>query len=456
MSVISQSSPRDALSEIMEQRILLLDGSMGALLFAKKLVEADYHGSKLRDHPKSLKNCTEALVLTQPRLITDVHRAYLEAGADIVETCTFNATPIALAEFGLQDRAFEINKTAAELARHATEDWTRRNPEKPRFVAGSIGPTTKSLYIEPSAPPGARTMSFDDFVRAYTAQIESLVAGGVDLLAAETGNDILVFKACLFAIDKYFAEKRIRLPVIVSGTIYDNGRTLFAQTPEAFYVSVEHFDALAVGFNCGVGVDLLRPAIESLASLSRKPISCYPNAGLPDGMDGFRGIGCDANARMLGEFARNGWVNLVGGCCGTTPEWIAAIAREIEGVAPRRVPDLPNWSYFCENEVLVVRPETNFVMVGERCNITGSLKFKRLIKEGDYEAAIAIAREQVQNGANILDVNMDADLIDGVEAMTRFLRLLADEARVPVMIDSSKWSVIEAGLKCVQGKPIVN
>ena len=460
MSVLTQSSARDALLEIMARRILLLDGSMGALIFAKGLVEADYHGSLLLDHPKSLKNCTEALVLTQPRLITDIHRSYLEAGADIVETCTFNATSIGLAEFGLEDRVFEINKTAAELARHATEEWTRRNPDKPRFVAGSIGPTTKTLYIEPNAPPGTRTMSYDDFVLTYTAQIEGLVAGGVDLLAAETGNDILVLKACLFAIDKYFAEKRIRLPVIVSGTLYDpGGRTLFAQTPEAFYVSVAHFDALAVGFNCGVGVDLLRPAIESLANLSRKPISVYPNAGLPDGMGGFRGIGRDGTAAMLGEFARNGWVNLVGGCCGTTPEWIAAIAREIEGVAPRRVPDLPNWSYFSGDEVLVVRPETNFVMVGERCNITGSLKFKRLIKEGDYEAAIAIARDQVQNGANILDVNMDADLIDGVEAMTRFLRLTADEAdlsRVPVMIDSSKWKIIEAGLKCIQGKPIVN
>ncbi|HEV3118323.1 MAG TPA: homocysteine S-methyltransferase family protein, partial [Gemmataceae bacterium] len=432
---------------------------MGALLYAKELVEADYHGSRLSDHPVSLKNCTEALVLTQPRFITDIHRTYLEAGADIIETCTFNATSIGLTEFGLQDRVFEINKRAAELARHAAEEWTRRNPDKPRFVAGSIGPTNKTLYIEPNASPGTRSMSFDDFVKSYTTQIDGLLAGGVDLLAVETGNDILVFKACLFALDKYFAEKQTRLPVIVSGTLYHpSGRTLFSQTPEAFYVSVEHFDALSVGFNCGVGVDLLRPAIERLAGLARKPISCYPNAGLPDGMGGFRGIGRDATARMLGEFARNGWVNLVGGCCGTTPEWIAAIAREVDSVAPRRVPDLPPWSYFSGTEVLVVRPETNFVMIGERCNITGSLKFKRLIKEGDFEAAIAVAREQVQSGANILDVNMDADLIDGAEAMTRFLRLLAEEAdpelaRVPLMIDSSKWEVIEAGLKCVQGKP---
>jgi 5-methyltetrahydrofolate--homocysteine methyltransferase len=460
MLMQAQSSTRQLLEQLLSERILLLDGSMGALLYAKQLLEADYHGTELSSHPVSLKNCTEALVLSQPGIIQDIHRAYLEAGADIVETCTFNATPLALADFGLADRVFEINKTATELARAATEEWTRRTPDKPRFVAGSIGPTTKPLYVEANAPPGTRSMSYEEFVRAYTAQIDGLVAGGADLLAVETGNDILVLKACLFAVDRYFAEHHIQLPVIVSGTLYaPGGRTLFAQTPEAFYVSVAHFDALAVGFNCGVGVDLLREPLESLARLSKKPIACYPNAGLPDGMGGFRGIGRDATARMLGEFARNGWVNLVGGCCGTTPEWTAAIAREIEGITPRRVPDLPAWSYFSGNEVLVLRPETNFVMVGERCNITGSLKFKRLIKDGNFEAGIAVAREQVQNGANILDVNMDADLIDGVEAMTRFLRLIADEAdlsRVPLMIDSSKWEIIEAGLKCVQGKPIVN
>jgi 5-methyltetrahydrofolate--homocysteine methyltransferase len=460
MLMSAQTSTRQLLEELLAQRILLLDGSMGALLYAKQLQEADYHGAELRNHPKSLKNCTEALVLTQPGLIEDVHRAYLDAGADIVETCTFNGTSIGLAEFGLQDRVLEINKRAAELARRATEEWTRRDPDRPRFVAGSIGPTNKSLYIEPGAPPGTRSMTFEQFVDSYTAQIEGLVAGGVDLIAAETGNDILVLKACLFALDKYFAVHDLDIPVIVSGTLYHpGGRTLFSQTPEAFYVSVSHFDALSVGFNCGVGVDLLRSATESLAGVARKPISCYPNAGLPDGMGGFRGIGREATAQMLGEFARNGWVNLVGGCCGTTPEWIAAIGQEIEGVTPRRVPDLPGWSYFSGNEVLVVRPETNFVMIGERCNITGSAKFKRLIKEENYDAAIAVAREQVQNGANILDVNMDADLIDGVSAMTRFLRLLADEdelARVPLMVDSSKWEIIEAGLQCIQGKAIVN
>jgi 5-methyltetrahydrofolate--homocysteine methyltransferase len=461
MLLSAQTSTREQLEELLSQRVLLLDGSMGALLYAKQLVEADYHGTRLRDHPVSLKNCTEALVLTQPRLIGDIHRAYLEAGADIIETCTFNATPIALAEFKLDEHVFEINRKAAELARRAAEDFTHRDPDRPRFVAGSIGPTNRTLYIEPSRPDqGSRTFSYDDFVASYYAQIEALVAGGVDLLAVETGNDILVLKAALFAIDKYCAEHGVDLPTLVSGTIYHpSGRTLFSQTPEAFYVSVEHFNALSVGFNCGVGVDLIRPAVEALAGIARKPTHCYPNAGLPDGMGGFAGPGRDRTAQILGEFARQGWVNLVGGCCGTTPEWIAAFAREIEGIPPRRAPSLPHYAYYCGNEVLTVRPETNFVMIGERCNITGSLKFKRLIKEGNFDAAIAVAREQVQNGANVLDVNMDADLIDGKEAMTRFLYLLANEddiARVPIMVDSSKWEILEAGLQCLQGKGIVN
>jgi 5-methyltetrahydrofolate--homocysteine methyltransferase len=456
-------SPRaspDTLHELLAERILVLDGSMGALIYSRQPTEEDYRGSHFRAHPVPLKNCTEALVLSQPTFIEGIHRAYLEAGADIIETDTFNATPFGLAEFGLGDRVFEINRAAAELARRAADDFTRRDPTRPRFVAGSMGPTNKTLYIEPGHDPGSRSLSYDDFVAAYTAQIAGLVAGGVDLIALETGNDILVLKAGLFALDKYFTEHNLRLPVIVSGTIYHpGGRTLFSQTPEAFYVSVEHFDAFAVGFNCGVGVDLLRPAVESLAQISRKPISVYPNAGLPDGMGGFSGPGREGTAAILGEFARNGWVNLVGGCCGTTPEWTAAIARAVAGVPPRKAPELPRWSYYSGNDVLCVRPETNFVMVGERTNITGSRRFARLIKEGDYEAALAVAREQVEGGANILDVNMDEGLVDGPQAMARFLRLVANEhdiARLPLMIDSSDFAVIEAGLKCVQGKAVVN
>ncbi|HZZ82277.1 MAG TPA: methionine synthase [Gemmataceae bacterium] len=461
MSILTKMKSGDALRTLMSERILLLDGSMGALIYSKKPEEADYRGERFRTHPKSLKNCTEALVLTQPKMIEDIHRAYLEAGADIVETCSFNATRLALEEFALDPLVVEINKAAAQLARRAADDFTRRNPDKPRFVAGSIGPTNKTLYIEPGqADQGKRSLDFDDFAQSYYEQVAALVEGGVDMLVVETGNDILVLKAALFAIDKYNADHKTWIPTTVSGTIYNpSGRTLFSQTPEAFYVSVSHFDALSVGFNCGVGVDLLRPAVEGIAQISRLPISVYPNAGLPDGMGGFVGLGKDGTAKALGEFARQGWVNIVGGCCGTTPEWIAAIGKEIDKVPPRKIPNLPGWSYFSGNEVLVVRPETNFVMVGERCNITGSLKFKRLIKESNYDAAIKIAREQVEGGANILDVNMDADLIDGKEAMTRFLHLLANEpdlANVPIMVDSSNFEIIEAGLKCLQGKGIVN
>ena len=460
MSILTQAKPLDAIRELMSRRILLLDGSMGALIYSYKPQEPDYRGERFRTHPVSLMNCTEALVLTQPQMIEDIHRAYLEAGADIVETCSFNGNQLGLEEFQLSPFVEEINKKAAGLARKVCDEFTRKNPDRPRFVAGSIGPTNKTLYIEPGqADQGARTISFEAFANSYYGQVKALIEGGADLIAVETGNDILVLKACLYAIDKYNADFGVRVPTIISGTIYENGRTLFAQTPEAYYVSVSHFDALAVGFNCGVGVDLIRPAIEGIAQISRLPISVYPNAGLPDGMGGFRGFGRDGTAKMLGEFARSGWVNIIGGCCGTTPEWIHAFGQAVEGVTPRRVPDLPDWSYYSGNEVLIVRPETNFVMVGERCNITGSLKFKRLIKEGQFDAAIKIARDQIEGGANILDINMDADLIDGKEAMTRFLRLLANEpglSNIPIMVDSSKFEIIEAGLQCLQGKGIVN
>jgi 5-methyltetrahydrofolate--homocysteine methyltransferase len=460
MVSLSRQDSRDVLQDLMSQRILVLDGSMGALIYSKGPLEADYRGERFRSHPKPLKNCTEALVLTQPKLIEEIHRAYFDAGADIVETCTFNASPIALEEFALADLVAEINRAAAQIARRVADEFNRQDPSKPRFVAGSIGPTTRTLYNEPSRPDqGTRTFSFDQFVASYYAQIEALMAGGVDLLAVETGNDILVLKAALFAIAKYEAEHRTRVPTTVCGTVYENGRTLFSQTPEAFYVSVSHFDALAVGFNCGVGVDLVRAAVEGVSGISRKPMICYPNAGLPDGMGGFRGIGRDATAKMLGDFARAGWVNIIGGCCGTSPDWIAAFKRETRDIRPRGTPDVPHWSYYSGNETFVVRPETNFVMVGERCNITGSARFKRLIKEGNFEQAIKVAREQVEGGANILDVNMDADLIDGKEAMIRFLYLLANEhnvANVPIMVDSSKFEIIEAGLKCLQGKGIVN
>jgi 5-methyltetrahydrofolate--homocysteine methyltransferase len=459
MLMKARMSTRDSLEELLSERILIMDGSMGALIYSRQPTEEDYRGSRFLHHPVQLKNCTEVMVLTQPRMIESIHRDYLEAGSDIIETCTFNATPIALAEFGLHDHVFEINKTAAELARRAADDFTRREPRKPRFVAGSIGPTNKTLSMATHVEdPGRRDVTFDQMVAAYAEQIHALIEGGVDVLVAETSFDTLVMKACLFAIAQYFAEHEISLPVMVSGTIFENGRTLSAQTVEAFWTSVCHFDMLSVGLNCAVGVEIMRPHIETLSRIARKPISCYPNAGMPDGFGGFTGSK-EQTAQALGEFARNGWVNIVGGCCGTTPEWIRAIAGAVEGVSPRRLPELPTWSCFSGTEVLTIRPESNFIMVGERTNITGSRKFARLIKGGDFEGALAVAREQVEGGANIVDVNMDEALIDGEKAMTRFLNLLAAEpdiSRVPIMVDSSKWSIIEAGLKCVQGKAIVN
>jgi 5-methyltetrahydrofolate--homocysteine methyltransferase len=459
MLMSARTSTRDLLEELIAERILLLDGSMGALIFSREPKEEDYRGDRFRHHPVALKNCTEAMVLSQPRVIEDIHRAYLEAGADIIETCTFNGNGLSLAEFGLQDHVVEVNQAAAEIARRAADDFTRRHPDKPRFVAGSIGPTKKQLSMGVHVDdPGHRDVTFDEMVANYTEQIAALVAGGVDLLLPETSFDTLVMKACLFAIAKYFDEHDNQLPVMVSGTIFEGGRTLSAQTVEAFWTSVSHFDMLSVGLNCAVGVDLMRSYIETLSQIAPKPISCYPNAGMPDGFGGFAGTK-EHMAAALGEFARNGWVNIVGGCCGTTPEWIHAIGKAVEGVPPRRTPNVPVWSQFSGTEVLTLRPDSNFIMVGERTNISGSRKFARLIQSGDFESAIAVARDQVEGGANILDVNMDHGLIDGEKAMTRFLNLLAAEpdiARIPIMIDSSKWSIIEAGLKCVQGKSIVN
>src|SRR5438132_5473060 len=393
-------STRSLLDDLLSQQILILDGSMGALIYSRQPTEEDYRGSRFPHHPVQLKNCTEVMVLTQPRLLEGIHRAYLEAGSDIIETCTFNATPIGLSEFGLQEHVFELNRTAAAIARRAADSFTRRNRDKPRFVAGSIGPTNKTLYLGLDVnDPGRRNITFDEIVTAYTEQIKGLIAGGVDILLAETSNDTLVLKACLFAIGQYFDEHSIAMPVMVSGTIYDNGRTLSAQTIEAFWASVSHFDMVSIGLNCAVGADMIWPHIERLAQIARKPISCYPNAGLPDGMGGFLGSK-DDTVRIIGELARNGWVNLVGGCCGTTPEWIHDMGKAVADVKPRQLPEVPEWSWYSGTEALVVRPEANFIMVGERTNITGSRKFARLIKDGDYDSAVKVAREQVAGGAN--------------------------------------------------------
>jgi 5-methyltetrahydrofolate--homocysteine methyltransferase len=460
MSVAAHTNNQIRLEELMAERILVLDGAMGTMIQAHGLEETDFRGARFADHPKPLKGCNDLLSITQPQIVESIHRAYLEAGADIIETNTFNATSLSLAEdYGLQEHIFEINRAAAEIARRAADAMTRRTPDRPRFVAGSIGPTKKSLSLGIHLDdPGRRDVTFDDMVANYTEAIAGLIAGGVDLLLAETSFDTLVMKACLFAIDKYFADHDVRVPVMVSGTIFEGGRTLSAQSVEAFWISVAHFDMLSVGLNCALGVDQIRPYLETVAAIAPVPVSCHPNAGMPDGFGGFKGT-AEHMGQTLGEFARNGWLNFVGGCCGTTPAWIQAIAQAVAGVPPRRLPAARHASCYSGTEALVIRPETNFVMIGERTNITGSKRFARLIKSGDFESALTVAREQVEAGANIIDVNMDEGLIEGEKAMTRFLNLIAADpniARVPIMIDSSKWSVIEAGLKCVQGKGIVN
>jgi 5-methyltetrahydrofolate--homocysteine methyltransferase len=447
------------LEELLARRVLVLDGAMGTMVQTFHLSDADFRGARFRQHAKDLQGCCDVLALTKPSIVEEIHRRYLDAGADIIETDTFTASRFGLVEYDLADFVFEINKAAAEVARRVADEYSARDSDRPRFVAGSIGPTNKTLSMGVHVDdPGRRDVTFDEMEAAYYEQVRGLVAGGVDILLAETSFDTLVMKSCLAAIDRFFEETGTRLPVMISGTVFENGRTLSGQSVEAFYISVAHFDALSVGLNCAVGVDQLRGPLESLAAICRTRVSCHPNAGLPDGFGGFLGDKT-RTAEALGEFARRGWVNLVGGCCGTTQEWIAAIAAAVEDIKPRPVPAYPDLSCFSGIEPLVVRPESNFLMIGERTNITGSRRFARLIKEGNFEQALAVARDQVEGGANLLDVNMDADLIDSEEAMTRFLNLVAAEpdiARVPIMIDSSKWSVIEAGLKCVQGKAVVN
>ena len=443
--------------QLLSERILVLDGAMGTMIQRYSPTEADYRGDRFAKHPIDLKNAGDVLVLTQPKMIGEIHRLYLEAGADIIETDSFNANTISMEEFGLAEFTREINVEAARLARTACDEFTARTPTKPRFVAGSIGPT-KVLLSFNADKPGYRPVTFDQMVASYAVQIRGLIEGGVDLLLPETSFDTLNMKACLFAIEEVFAETGVRLPVMVSGTIFNGGRTLTGQSVEAFWTSVSHAPMLTIGLNCALGPKQMRQYVETLANLAPKYVSCYPNAGMPDGFGGF-----DSNpgevAANLREFALNGWVNIVGGCCGTNPEYIKAIAEAVNNVPPRRIPDVAVNSAYCGKERIDLRPSASFMMIGERTNVTGSRKFARLIKEGKFDDALAVAREQVEGGANMIDVNMDEGLLDSQAAMTTFVNLISDDPdvnRVPVMVDSSKFSVIEAGLKCLDGKGVVN
>ncbi len=449
------------LESMLEERILLLDGAMGTQVQALGLDEAAVRGERFAGHHKDLKNFADILCLTRPADVTAIHSRYFEAGADIVETNTFGASPVGMEEFDLPLALVEeINAAAVACARQAAEEWTERTPDRPRFVAGSIGPTTKQTAISTKVDdPAYRGTTFDAMAASYYAQAKALVEAGVDILLPETVIDTLNLKACLFAIQQYFDESGRRVPVMVSGTFDKGGATFVSgQSIEAFWHAISHFPVLTVGMNCALGPDVMRPHIEALAAASPARIHCYPNAGLPNEMGQFD-LGPEQMAAMVGEFAERGWVNILGGCCGTTPAHIAAMARRIQGLRPHTRTSVPRRLRLSGTQPLELRPDSNFLMIGERTNVTGSKKFARLIKDDNYEEAVEVAAQQVEGGANVIDVNMDEALIDGEAAMTRFLRLIAGEtavAAVPVMIDSSKWSVIEAGLKTVQGKSIVN
>jgi 5-methyltetrahydrofolate--homocysteine methyltransferase len=449
----------EQLTRLLTDRILLLDGAMGTQIIARKLTEEDFRGKLFANHSKLLKGFNDLLVLTQPGLIEAIHTEYLDAGSDIIETNSFNANAISMADYHMSHLAYDVNKAAAEIARRAAETASRRTPDKPRFVAGSIGPTSRTASMSQDVnDPGQRLVNYDELVAVYYDQAAGLLDGGVDILLPETSFDTLNLKACLYGLAKLFDDRNMRIPVMVSGTIFDGGVTLTGQTLEAFWASVEHFPMLSIGLNCALGADKMRPYLERLAALAPVWISCYPNAGLPNEFGGFDETP-EITAGLLREFALNRWVNFVGGCCGTTPAHIRAIAEAVRGLPPREPVARSGRSTYAGSEALVLRPDTNFVMIGERTNVTGSKKFARLVRNGDFEAALSVAKDQVSGGANVLDVNMDEGLLNSEDAMTRFMRLVAAEpeiARLPIMVDSSKFSVIEAGLKQLQGKPIVN
>jgi 5-methyltetrahydrofolate--homocysteine methyltransferase len=458
---MNRPSARPALDRIAAARIIVLDGAMGTMIQRESLAEADFRGERFQDHPRDLAGNNDLLCLTRPDVVAGVHEAYLAAGADIVSTNTFNGTAISQGEYGLGKVARELNAAAGRLARAACDAWSARTPERPRFAAGSLGPTNRTLSLSPRVEDAAfRAVTFDEVSAAYADQVHGLLDGGVDLLLLETIFDTLNAKAALVAAREVMEQRGVDLPLIVSVTVVDrSGRNLSGQTVDAFWTSVEHARPWAVGINCSLGAREMRPYLAELGRIATVPISCYPNAGLPNAFGGYD-ESPEETSSLLRGFAADGLVNLVGGCCGTTPEHIAAVAEAVDGIAPRPIP-APEECYpmFSGLESFTVRPDSNFVMVGERTNVTGSRRFAELVLAGDYQGALEVAVHQVRGGANILDVNMDEGMLDSERAMTTFLNLIASEpevARLPIMIDSSKWSVIDAGLRCIQGKGIVN
>ncbi|MBC7592808.1 MAG: methionine synthase [Kineosporiaceae bacterium] len=453
----------DATAELttaLGNRILILDGAMGTMIQRHKFTEAHYRGERFKDWPSDVQGNNDLLTLTQPEVISGIHREYLEAGADLIETNTFNAQVISLADYGMEELAYELNFESARLARAACDEMTQETPDKPRYVVGALGPTNRTASISPDVnDPGKRNVSFDQLVEAYHLQASGLVDGGADVLMIETIFDTLNAKAAIFAVETLFEERERRWPVVISGTITDaSGRTLSGQVTEAFWNSVRHAQPLLVGLNCALGAKEMRPYVAELSRIADCFISCYPNAGLPNAFGEYDETP-DQTAAIVGEFAESGLVNLLGGCCGTTPEHISAIVSSVKGSSPRVVPEIAPSCRLSGLEPVNITDESLFVNVGERTNITGSARFRNLIKAGDYSAALAVARQQVESGAQVIDINMDEGMIDGLAAMDRFAKLIATEpdiCRVPLMIDSSKWEVIETALKCVQGKSIVN
>ena len=449
------------INTLLQERILVLDGAMGTMIQRYQLTDADYRGERFKDFPHDIKGNNDLLSITKPAVIQEIHRKYLDAGADIIETNTFSSTTVAMADYYMEDLVYELNYESARIAKEVADEYTRQNPDKPRFVAGAMGPTNRLASMSPDVNnPGYRAITFDQLVDAFYTQVSGLVEGGADLLLVETITDTLNAKAALFAIDRYFAEKGQKpLPIMVSGTITDaSGRTLSGQTTEAFLYSVSHLPLLSVGLNCAMGAELLRPYVQTLAKESPFYTSAYPNAGLPNEFGEYDQTPDEMAAQIEG-FIQDSFVNIVGGCCGSTPDHIQAIAQVAAKYPPRQLPQPEPYQKLSGLEPLKITEQTNFLNVGERTNVTGSKKFARLIKEGDYDEALSIARGQVEGGAQVIDINMDEGMLDSVEAMTTFLNLIAAEpdiARVPIMVDSSKWEVIEAGLKCVQGKAIVN
>jgi len=451
---------KQKLEDIIQQKILILDGAMGTMIQKHKLQENDYRGEEFRNHPKLQKGNNDLLSITKPSIIKEIHRQYLESGADIITTNTFNSNRISMSDYGLEDHVYNMNLQSAHLATEAITEFEKSGNGSSHFIAGTLGPTNRTASMSSDVnDPGARAISFDELVYAYSEQTRGLIDGGVDILLVETIFDVLNCKAALFAIDSVFEEKKIKLPVMVSGTITDaSGRTLTGQTLEAFMVSVSHFPLFSIGLNCALGAEQLRPFVEELSLKSGFYVSVHPNAGLPNQF-GEYDQSATFMASIAGDFMKEGWVNIIGGCCGTTPEHIRSIAQASKQYTPRVKPEITRYTKLSGLEVLTMTPDTNFVNIGERTNVSGSIKFARLIREEKYDEALAIARNQVEGGAQIIDICMDEAMLDSEKAMVKFVNLIMSEpdiSKLPLMIDSSRWKTIESALKCIQGKSVVN